>query len=77
MPYDRNTNTCMFIRQFAYLTFHSTLEIYVYFETRIEAAKAYKQYVEEPKTNQRRRRFDLELELDIDRIYDKIGDCFD
>jgi hypothetical protein len=31
---------------------------------RIEATKAYSQYVEEPKTSQQRRRFDLELELD-------------
>jgi hypothetical protein len=32
---------------------------------RIEATKAYKQYVEEPKTSQRRCRFDMELELFI------------
>ena len=30
---------------------------------RIEATKTYYSYVEEPKTNQRRCRFDLELEL--------------
>ena len=29
----------------------------------IEATKAYKTYVEEPKTSQRRERLDLELEL--------------
>jgi hypothetical protein len=32
---------------------------------RIEAMEAYFQYVEEPKTSQRRGRFDLELELEI------------
>jgi|AGTN01.3.fsa_nt_gi hypothetical protein len=31
---------------------------------RIEATKAYRQYAKEPKTSQRRCRFDLELELD-------------
>jgi hypothetical protein len=30
---------------------------------RIEATKAYKQYVEEPKTSQRRGHFDMEMEL--------------
>ena len=30
---------------------------------RIKATKAYKQYVEEPKTSQRRGRFDMEMEL--------------
>ena len=29
---------------------------------RIEATKAYKQYVEEPKTSQQRGRFDMEME---------------
>jgi hypothetical protein len=29
---------------------------------RIEATKAYSQYIEEPKTSQRRGRFDLELD---------------
>ncbi len=33
---------------------------------RIEATKAYGQYVEEPKTSQRRCRFDLESELHFD-----------
>jgi len=32
---------------------------------RIEATKAYNQYVEEPKTSQRRGRFDLELVLPV------------
>jgi hypothetical protein len=32
---------------------------------RIEATKAYKQYVEELKTSQRRGRFDLEMELPV------------
>jgi len=32
---------------------------------RIEATKTYSQYVEEPKTSQRRGRFDLELVLSI------------
>ena len=31
---------------------------------RIEATEAYSEYVEEPKTSQRRRRFDLEMESD-------------
>jgi hypothetical protein len=29
----------------------------------IEATKAYKQYVEKPKTSQRRERFDMEMDL--------------
>ncbi|MFZ3209754.1 MAG: hypothetical protein WA140_13140, partial [Geobacteraceae bacterium] len=34
---------------------------------RIEATKAYSQYVEEPKTSQRRGRFDLELVLEVNK----------
>jgi hypothetical protein len=44
---------------------------------RIEATKAYNQYAKEPKTSQRRGRFDLELEIAIilsfmDRAFERI-----
>ena len=41
---------------------------------RIEATKAYKQYVEEPKTSQRRGRFDMEMELLFWWVMDGVGD---